>query len=364
MSPMRYSQSEPVIQNGHAATNGIKGKPGLRRNSSIIPLVPTTHKEDVPLVFREPHINGGFRQVDQPWHYYFLSIFQVHNEVMNVWTHLIAAIVMISKIWKYSHEVDFVNDAYTWPFLAGLICGSLLYVCSSGAHCFQSKSELVHYVAFMVDYAGIGLYGLGSVIVHYQYCSEDSLYELLKNVYLPVGCLLGFCICLCCTISKIYYTRPYPFTRKMWQMTPVGCIYIWLNMPIVHKVYNCYMYEHGCGESFTYHIHQILWFLASAIFFASSYPQKFNPGMCDFIGHSHQLFHICIMICTSIQMDGVFLDMQQDREHLIKRGIPTFMDAFGPVILVVGLEILNIAIFQKIAKDKIAKESKSNVKFE
>ena len=99
--------------------------------------------------------------------------------------------------------MDFLSDSYTWPLLAGLLCGMALYGCSAVAHCLQSRSELVHYTAFMFDYSGIGLYGLGSIILHIAYCSENSFYYLAEPWFVPLGALLGFSICFCCTIAKV-----------------------------------------------------------------------------------------------------------------------------------------------------------------
>ena len=67
----------------------------------------------------------------------------------------------------------------------------------------QSKSELFHYTVFMIDYAGIGLYGLGSVIVHLEYCSEDSFYNAVAPWFVPAGCVLAIAICFCCSVAKV-----------------------------------------------------------------------------------------------------------------------------------------------------------------
>ena len=319
-------------------------------------LVPTKAKNEVPLLFREPYVDKGFRAPNQPWTYYLLSVFQLHNESMNVWTHMIAIYLMTNKMMKFDEELDFVNNPYTWPLLSGLLSAIFLYICSTGAHCMHSKSELVHYTSFMVDYAGIGIYGLGSVIVHFAYCSEDNFYELTKSFFIPLGTFLGAATCFCCTISKIMYKRPYPYARRMWQMTPVASIYILLILPVAHKIFICFLSKNPCTESIPIHIRQITWFLFSAMFFASDIPQRFKAGSCDHFGHSHQLFHICIMMSTYCQMDAVFIDMRVDKASLMTRPLPTFSSAFGPLIIVLLLEIVIILGFRHYAQIKLAAE--------
>lgn len=297
----------------------------------------------------------GFRVIGQPWAYYLWSIFQLHNETVNVWTHLLAFILMAVKMVSFSFQVDFVHDSYTWPLLAGLVCGMALYACSSGAHCLQSRSELVHYTAFMFDYAGIGLYGLGSVIMHLEYCSEEGFYDAVQWFFVPCGSFLAFLICLCCSVSKTLYTRPYPFVRKVWQLVPVGGIYVLLISPIVHRLLRCYAYDYECNDSIPYHIQQMVWFASSGFFFTCEFPQKLRPGLCDHFFHSHQLFHISIMICTLRQMDAVFIDFQTRKSILELRPPPSFLSSFGPVVVVCLAELACIYVFSKIMKRKLTK---------
>lgn len=328
---------------------------GLKPSGSL-PVLPILLKDEVPVLFREPHVEAGFRALDYPWYYYICSIFQFHNESMNVWTHMLAAILMLRKLLLFRHEVDFLGDPYTWPLLAGLVCGTLLYSFSSFAHCMQSKSEMYHYTSFMLDYAGIGLYGLGSVIVHLAYCSEPEFFQAVEHWFVPAGALLGFAIYACCTIAKTWYKRPYPFIRKVWQMAPVGSIYILLISPIVHRLFACFYYEEDCNESIPYHMQQIVWFMASGFFFASDVPQKYFPGKCDIFFHSHQIFHICIMMCTLVQMDGVLIDLQTRQDVLRLRPVPTFWSAFGPVIVTLLAEAACIYIASKWVKHNLVEK--------
>lgn len=262
---------------------------------------------------------------------------------------------MAVKMVSFSFQVDFVHDSYTWPLLAGLVCGMALYACSSGAHCLQSRSELVHYTAFMFDYAGIGLYGLGSVIMHLEYCSEEGFYDAVQWFFVPCGSFLAFLICLCCSVSKTLYTRPYPFVRKVWQLVPVGGIYVLLISPIVHRLLRCYAYDYECNDSIPYHIQQMVWFASSGFFFTCEFPQKLRPGLCDHFFHSHQLFHISIMICTLRQMDAVFIDFQTRKNILELRPPPSFLSSFGPVVVVCLAELACIYVFSKIMKRKLTK---------
>ena len=315
----------------------------------------TLSRAEVPLLFQEPHVEQGFRQLHQPWHYYLLSsVMQLHNESMNVWTHMLACGLHYRKLQTVSEEVDFLNDPWTWPLLAGMLCGVILYACSAAAHCFQARSELTHYTAFMFDYSGIGMYGLGSIILHMAYCSENDFYEAVSLWFIPVGCLLSFAITFCCTVAKVIYRRPYPPQKKIWQITPIVFIYCVLISPILHRLGTCQLSGVDCTESIPYHISQMGWFFISGMFFALDVPQRWMPGKCDYFFHSHQLFHIAIMICTLYQMDAVYLDFHERRAVLeATRPTPTLLSAFGPVVLVVTAMLTSIYIFYRLIKHKL-----------
>ena len=328
-----------------------------RRKWALLPsIVPTISREEVPVLFREEHVKHGFRMIHQPWSYYICSIFQLHNESMNVWTHLVASVILTYKLVEFSSQIDFLGDCHSWPMLAGLLSSIILYAFSSGAHCLQSKSELVHYVTFMFDYTGIGLYGLGSVVMHHWYCSEASFYEVVKNYYLPAGILLAFLTTYCCTVAKMYYTRPYPPMRKIWQIVPVAGIYAVLVSPIIHRLVLCYVYGEVCTENLTYHLYHMFWFFLSGLFFASDIPQCWLPGRFDHFFHSHQLFHFAIMMSSLHQMDANFADLQSRAFIFRARSSPTFLSSFGPLLLVLAADLGSILYFTGHIKTKMVKK--------
>lgn len=319
-------------------------------------LKPTVNKEQVPLLFHEPHVLSGFRHLNQPWSYYFLSLFQVHNECLNSWTHLIALILIIKKMFTFSMEVDLITDPYMWPLSSGILSIIILYLCSSLAHCLQSRSELAHYTCFMFDYAGIGLYGTGSIVLHYNYCMLPS-YKLgaLRQWAITIGIGLGVLVCMCCSISKIRYRRPYPFVRRVWQLGSVGGIYAWLILPIAHRVF-LFLISSQWDQGLPHHMEQMVWFLVAGFFFGSDIPQRFFPGKFDFVGHSHQLFHICILMVSWKQLDGVYEDIMSWKTSLYANDPPTLCNTFGAIFVTIVINVILVGVFTENAKKTIETE--------
>ncbi|CAG5122891.1 unnamed protein product [Candidula unifasciata] len=313
----------------------------------------TLSRDEVPLLFHEPHVKTGFRPLHQPWSSYCLSIFQLHNEMMNTWTHLIALFMVLVWTTVLWGEFQLITDPYMWPMAVGIVTMIILYISSTCAHCFQNRSELVHYTCFMIDYAGIGLYGFGSNMVHWWYClHEDLLGSLSHQIAIPVGAVLGVLVCICCTISKTKYTRPYPFSRRIWQMSSVLSIYTWLQFPVLYKIW-LYVHDNKWESSFQHHLQQMLWFTLGGFFFGSDIPQRFFPGWFDIIGHSHQIFHICILMTTYEQLNALYLDMTDGIANIRRMEAPTFLNTWGILACVILANAVIVWLFHVSVRNKL-----------
>lgn len=65
-------------------------------------LPPTVRDADVPPLFRERFIRSGYRPVGLSWRCYILSLFQIHNETLNVWSHLLAAVCVVMRFLTFA----------------------------------------------------------------------------------------------------------------------------------------------------------------------------------------------------------------------------------------------------------------------
>lgn len=69
----------------------------------LLPSLPPTLRDlDVPTLFREPFVLSGYRPVGLSWRCYALSLFQIHNETLNVWSHLLAAICVVTRFMTFA----------------------------------------------------------------------------------------------------------------------------------------------------------------------------------------------------------------------------------------------------------------------
>lgn len=299
----------------------------LRRLPKILeeglPKMPCTVPEtDVPQLFREPYIHAGYRPTGHEWRYYFFSLFQKHNEVVNVWTHLLAALAVLLRFWAFA-EAGALQWAspHTLPLLLFILSSITYLTCSLLAHLLQSKSELSHYTFYFVDYVGVSVYQYGSALAHFFYSSDQAWYERFWLFFLPAAAFCGWLSCAGCCYAKYRYRRPYPVMRKICQVVPAGLAFILDISPVAHRVALCHLA--GCQEQAAwYHTLQILFFLVSAYFFSCPVPEKYFPGSCDIVGHGHQIFHAFLSICTLSQLEAILLDYQGRHEIFLQRHGP------------------------------------------
>ncbi|XP_060081676.1 membrane progestin receptor beta-like isoform X2 [Ylistrum balloti] len=319
--------------------------------------VPTTTRQYVPEVFHVPHVETGFRTPHQPWRYYLYSFFQKHNECINCWTHLLGMCLAVLRAAEFSQNHDMLGDPHMWPLTAGIVTMVLMYLCSTIAHCFSNKSELVHYTAFMIDYAGIGLFGVGSVILHHHYCHDDAwVSPWLQTNAVAVSVVMGTLVCLCCSATMFMYEPPYPFARTVWQMSAVVAIYLLNSVPIILRLVQ---YETGpWHSSLDHHIQQMAWFALAGFFFGSDIPQRFFPGYFDFVGHSHQIFHLCIIMVTEKQLDGITHELERLAPKFSTMALPTFWNSIGAVILATLLNSIVVVFCHFYARDMLVKKEK------
>uniref|UniRef100_A0A8C2FF09 Progestin and adipoQ receptor family member 5 n=1 Tax=Cyprinus carpio TaxID=7962 RepID=A0A8C2FF09_CYPCA len=74
--------------------------------------------------------------------------------------------------------------------------------------------------------------------------------------------------------------------------------------------YRAILFPHVCSpnEALASHSYHLLFAFLTCFLFASHLPERLAPGRFDYIGHSHQLFHICAVVGTHFQMEAVLTD--------------------------------------------------------
>uniref|UniRef100_A0A667ZLB1 Progestin and adipoQ receptor family member 8 n=1 Tax=Myripristis murdjan TaxID=586833 RepID=A0A667ZLB1_9TELE len=299
---------------------------------SLRPLLPSlpppVRDVDVPPLFREPYILSGYRPPGLPWRCYLLSLFQLHNETLNVWSHLLAAVCVALLSLQGPEGRGLSLDAASLPLLLYVLSALTYLSCSAAAHLLQAHSELAHYSLFFLDYVGVAIYQYGCALKVHKYCKRTKYCTTLMlqteilipshkhsvTVFLPAAAILSWLSCTSCCVAKLCFRRPYPLCRKLCQVVPLGVAYLLDVSPLAHRLATT-----AWTGSSTLHGLQVALFLLAACFFSCPVPERCSPGRYDVIGHAHQLFHLLLALCTLAQQEALFHDFLSRRPALLRR---------------------------------------------
>ena len=227
------------------------------------------------------HINTAYRKPHESFSYFTLSIFKIHNETFNIWSHLLGVFLFIGILIYNNVPVNvdaFIDNISVNIFISTvIICFSL----STLMHTYFPKSKLICENLARLDYSGIALLISGSYVpfVYYTfYC-----YRNLRILYFSIlGGLILIAIPILCNL-------------KLKRLIRTG-IYISLGlfgaMPILHKfiVMGTHKEEMFLTELFLIGIVVFLYIIGVALY-NLHFPEIVHKELFNVYFSSHQLFH-------------------------------------------------------------------------
>ena len=330
------------------ATNGETILPPTDVNSNkSSEEVTTLSYTMVPLEMRIPYILSGYRKTHQPWNYYLASIFHVHNETLNIWTHLIGSLIISFHIYKYFRIYEAAGSDLRWTVLCYGFCAlsSLLY--SAIAHLFHSKSRHINYVVFLFDYLGVSFWVYGTGIMTIYGISEPSMYFLVKDYYLKWQCFCTLLNYINICAAKLWYGNDIGNPRRAFMAVGgIGGQFTLNSVPFTWRYYKC-MVDHECHISSLNHVTlSLAMFAVVAVLFVLRQPERTWPGRFDIIGGSHQLFHVASTIAQISELSALHTDFLTGANDHCSPNIPEILAEIS-AIAIIGLMIL--LIFKSLA---------------
>lgn len=239
---------------------------------------PTLHAEEVDFVFREPFILTGYRLPNQSWRYYFASVFWLHNETVNVWTHAIGCVFVLARAFALGWQLDSFRDSRSWPVVGFALGCCLNNLLSSSAHLLHSKSPRHHYVLYIMDYAGITFYGLANGIGAMYSCSHPLNFSQMETFFLPVVVILCWLSFLACVLARLRYKGHVEIERKLIMVSVFGILAVFVSWPMVGRYTDC-LRDEDCSLGSLNHITVVyVFFVLDGVLYAAHAPERWWPG--------------------------------------------------------------------------------------
>ncbi|EPS71737.1 hypothetical protein M569_03024 [Genlisea aurea] len=283
--------------------------------------------EELPEYMKDNEFILRYYRVDWPFKESLLSLFRWHNETLNVWTHLIGFLVFVGLTvvnsidappqladfitiftghlesnMNSSRKRDFVSEhlkladinhqssppATNWPFYVFLSGAMFCLLTSSTCHLFFCHSKKLSLHLLQLDYVGITVMIITSFfppIFYIFLCSPH--WQLL---YLLGITLIGICTVLT-LLTPSFSAGKYRSFRAL-LFVSMGLFGL---VPAVHALVANWDDPHR-DVTLAYESAMAGFYLTGAAVYVGRIPERWRPGWFDIAGHSHQIFHVFVVM--------------------------------------------------------------------
>ncbi|KAM4067063.1 integral membrane protein [Hirsutella rhossiliensis] len=260
--------------------------------------------DDLPAWRRDnAFILSGYRSATRGSYAHALrSLFYLHNESVNIWSHLVGALVAASAAAylycalrpRYASASPADLAVFSCFFGGAVLCLGM----SATFHALMDHSEEVARWGNKLDYTGIVALIMGSYVpaLYYGFFCQPAL----LTVYLSVISLLG---AGCAVVSWIE-----TFRTPAWRPYRAA-MFIGLGLsgviPVVHAitVHGYQVVEDRMSISWV--IAHGAMYIFGAVLYAVRWPERSFPGAFDIWGSSHQIFHFCVLLAAATHFCGM-----------------------------------------------------------
>jgi len=235
----------------------------------------------------------------------FYSIFRLHNETGNIWTHLAPALGLFLSIFYYILIVD--SSTFSQGLTEKLIhcvfftgCFSCLGL-SALFHTvhIESKKSLCCYVK--LDYSGISLMMMGKCIpwLYYTYYCN----KFWQVTYITAILIFNGSVALSFALKPADKQEEDGYGNKQvktgfWRVVTFFFMTIPCLVPIIHAGFREGFIRMFITGDFWAIVLMFIFYMVGAGMYAARVPERFAPGKFDMVLHSHQIFHICVVLAA------------------------------------------------------------------
>lgn len=240
----------------------------------------------------------------------FGSLLYVHNETGNIYSHLVPLLVlMASLIYYVKYHLPVYGDhlpAWEWlNFIQFGLAANFCLTMSSVFHCLKSHSHKVSKFGNQLDYFGIIILITCSLIsiVMFAYVKDTFWKYTFCVVFLGLGS-----VCTVFTLDPKFSSAKYrPIRSTMFILFGLSGT---LPIFVAFKKYGVAVTSEMAGLNWL--ILEGFFYILGAVLYAMRVPERFTHldqdetsllqkphiGKFDIWGHSHQIFHVFVVIAA------------------------------------------------------------------
>ncbi|KAI4151044.1 MAG: hypothetical protein LQ340_003735 [Diploschistes diacapsis] len=293
-----------------------------RRNTSkkvvtiLNPNIRLEYDQLPPWLQDNAYIKTGYRPPSYSVLTSLRSIFTVHNETVNIQTHLFGAF-FFARLSQTSFPLHLPSPPFPHltlsPSLAPLLpfyVGAISCLTISGLyHATLNVSPGVARWGNQADYIGILALITGSFVpsIYYGFHCHPNLQRLYWTMIVSIGLACGIV-----TVDARFRTPAW----RAWRAAMFVAMGLSAIIPIVHGlwIYGFAVMEDRIGLKWL--VGQGVTYIVGAGIYAMRIPEKWVPRRFDIVGASHQIFHVYVLIAAFVHLVGLL----EAAEHMAKEG--------------------------------------------
>ncbi len=322
-----FTSLHPPLRPFHDPTQSIGGEardatnPGMKQHESVGDAIERIVSEEIESIEEitdalvvewdglehwqrdNDFILTGHRKQSNSFPRSFASVLELHNESVNIWTHLLGAVVCISLLGALlakaiTGRYETATSADAFAFLAFFLGGTCCFSGSWIYHTVSNHSDEVHALFNKIDYVGIILLISGSIgpsLFYGLYCHPH-----LFQAYVTMIAVFSSSLFMVIVLER-FRTPEWRSTRSL-MFVLLGLSSI---VPVFHGLLN-FGYDKVVVEmSLWYVVSQGVLYIAGAIIYAKRFPERRYPRTFDLFGSSHQIFHVLVLVAASVHFVGL-----------------------------------------------------------
>jgi len=263
-------------------------------------------KEETPRFLHRDYILTGYRV------YFSIplcvkSLFKIHNETGNVWTHLLGFCYFLITSLRVLSTIFSASSFDVLLFLIFYISSMMSMFLSTIYHLCSCHSEKLSVTLYRCDLLGIAVQIAGSYTPGLYYAF--ICYPFFQKFY---GIIVGSLLVISTIVNNM--NRCSGEKHHSFRSFLLASIVFFAVVPTCHWliISDSFQYELLSGRLFA-----MLGFYGLGFFFYSSrIPEKWYPGKYDIWLHSHQLWHVCVFL-AAFAWEGSLINAYQAREALL-----------------------------------------------
>lgn len=257
----------------------------------------TPRKNASPWLTDNPYILTGYIQNIKTPQQALHSLFYLHNESLNIWTHLLGLLsftYLLTTKSLQNQKTGLKTDFY--PIAVYLITVITCLSLSTIYHTFKPVSLKTQKVLQRLDMAGISILIFGSTFAadcYFFYC-EISLWWIYVS--------LSFFSCFAVFVVMLFEKMHSPEMNHVKGLS-YGVLGVVNGMGILQWMYLSIFADQRnsflpFNKGYFGTVFMGVLYLTGLTFYIKKFPEKYYPGRFDFFGQSHSIFHVFVLLAA------------------------------------------------------------------